>query len=94
MLKISAKQRLLEASNWSEEVTENVKDEDRPKEGTFKGSAASIAKELKRLHPDLKSASSALQFYLNRAGKNLSAEDRKRVEDAGPELRRLYGEDK
>ena len=34
---------------------------------------------------------SMLTFYINRAGKNLSAEERKTLEAAKPELRALFG---
>ncbi|MDD4616320.1 MAG: DUF3175 domain-containing protein [Alphaproteobacteria bacterium] len=37
-----------------------------------------------------KSAMSMLTFYINRAGKNLTAEDRERLESAKDELRKLY----
>lgn len=38
-----------------------------------------------------RSAMSMLTFYINRAGKNLSKTDRKRLEAAKDELRALYG---
>jgi hypothetical protein len=39
----------------------------------------------------LQSAMSMLNFYMNRAGKNLPAKDRKVLNDAKKELRQLYG---
>lgn len=38
-----------------------------------------------------RSAMSMLVFYINRAGRNLPAEQRRVLEDAKLELRRLYG---
>lgn len=50
-----------------------VKTKKHPKEGLFAtGSATEIAKWLKKEHEDLKGAMGALNFYVNRAGKNLS----------------------
>jgi hypothetical protein len=54
---------------WSEKV----KTKKHPKEGLFaKGSATEIASWLKSSHEDLKGSMGALNFYINRAGKNLS----------------------
>jgi len=51
----------------------DVKVKKHPKEGLFaKGSATEIAAWLKKSHEDLKGAMGALNFYINRAGKNLS----------------------
>lgn len=51
----------------------DVKTKKHPKEGLFAtGSATEIANWLKDSHDDLKSAMGALNFYVNRAGKNLS----------------------
>jgi hypothetical protein len=51
--------------------------------------------ERKRSHrrksTPFRSAMSMLVFYENRAGKNLSAASRKKIEGAKEELRRLYG---
>lgn len=88
-LKINASTRL-NADKWSQPVSDSVKDEDRPPEGLFLKSASAIARGLKKLHPDLKSAMSALNFYINRAGKNVSNKDN--LEKAKDELRKLYGE--
>lgn len=58
-------------ANWSGDV----KTKKHPPEGLFaSGSAEKITKWLVSSHKDLKSASSALNFYINRAGKDLSAE--------------------
>jgi hypothetical protein len=54
---------------WSDDV----KAKKHPKEGLFAtGSATEIAAWLKKSHEDLKGAMGALNFYINRAGKNLS----------------------
>jgi hypothetical protein len=37
------------------------------------------------------SAMSMLNYYINRAGKNLNPQDRKRLEAAKPYLRKLFG---
>jgi hypothetical protein len=92
MIQINATRRLRAADNWSKKVTDDVKPSHEPKEGTFKGSSDSIARELKRLHPDLKGAMSALNFYINRGGDDLPNKDA--VEGAKDKLRKLYGKDK
>jgi hypothetical protein len=57
----------------------DVKTKKHPPEGLFAdGSASAIVKWLTSSHSDKKGAVSALNFYINRAGKNLSA-DRKAV---------------
>lgn len=89
-MKIEAAHRLIEADKWSQDVTDKVTK--HTPEGLFTKSSNAIAKGLKKLHPDLKGASSALSFYLNRAGKNLSDEDRSRIEGAREKLHDLYGE--
>ena len=38
------------------------------------------------------SAMSALNFYINRAGKNLPEDEKKVIEDAKDELRALFGQ--
>jgi len=44
-----------------------------------------------RKAPPFRSAMSMLVFYINRAGKSLDPEQRKILEEAKDELRRLYG---
>lgn len=69
---------LLSELKWSGDV----KAKKHPPEGLFAdGSASDIALWLKSSHGDKKSAMSALNFYINRAGKNLSA-SRKATLDA------------
>lgn len=84
---------------WSQRVTResNALDLDR---GVFsRTDPTSIARSLKRSAERSKrrksepyrSAMSMLTFYINRAGKTLSATQRRRLEKAKDELRRLYG---
>lgn len=83
---------------WSQEVTthSNALDLD---EGVFSlDSAKSIAASLKRSaeHSNRRKASpfqsamSMLNFYINRAGKNLPATRKRVLSNAKTELRRLY----
>lgn len=46
---------------------------------------------MRRKADPFRSAMSMLVFYINRAGKNLSAADRARLERAKHELRKLFG---
>lgn len=55
---------------------------------SLKRSADSSAR---RKSPPFRSAMSMLNFYINRAGSNLSEQDRQRLEAAKDELRELYG---
>lgn len=84
-------QELLELheAKWSGEVKEKWS----PEEGFFEKSATAIAKGLKAASKDLKQAMSRLNFYINRAGKNLSAEDKERLESAKEKLHSLYEAD-
>jgi hypothetical protein len=84
---------------WSQKVTEHSDALDLEK-GVFtfkdpKKIAASLkrsAEASKRRKADpFRSAMSMLVFYINRAGKNLSDEDRVRLEKAKDELRRAFG---
>ena len=52
---------------------------------------ASAEKSSRRKAEPYQSAMSMLNFYINRAGRNLPAERRKILEQAKNELRRLYG---
>ena len=67
--------------------------------GVFKKkSARAIAQSVKRSAerstrrkaPPFRSAMSMLTFYENRGGKNLTAADKKRLQDAKEELRKLF----
>ena len=84
---------------WSKRVTErsNALDLDP---GVFtRTDPRSIARSLKRSAErsrrrkadPFRSAMSMLTFYVNRAGKGLSAAQRRRLEAAKDELRKLYG---
>ena len=72
---------------WSGEIEAHWK----PPEGFFTKSASEIAKGLKSASSDYAEASRRLNFFINRAGKNLSAEDKTRLEAAKKALRIVYG---
>ena len=87
------------AKKWSQRVTEKSNALDL-EDGVFsKPDARSIARSLKRSadrsrrrkSDPFRSAMSMLNFYINRAGKNLSGARRNRLEAAKEELRDLYG---
>jgi hypothetical protein len=84
---------------WSRQVTEESHALDL-EEGVFsKSDPRAIARSLKRSaehsthrkSAPYRSAMSMLTFYINRAGRNLSPEDRRRLEAAKDALRNLYG---
>ena len=84
---------------WSQDVTEHSHALDL-KKGVFTlqdpkaiaGSLKRSAEASKRRKADpYRSAMSMLVFYINRAGKNLSEEDRDRLEQAKEELRKAFG---
>lgn len=86
---------------WSQDVTEHSDALDLEK-GVFtlrdpKEIATSLkrsAEASKRRKTDpYRSAMSMLVFYINRAGKNLSEEDRARLEKAKDELRKAFGKE-
>ena len=84
---------------WSGAVTERSNALDLEQSVFKKDSPRSIAQSLKRSAEHSKrrksdpyrSAMSMLTFYINRAGKNLPAERRDKLEQAKTELRKLYG---
>ena len=87
------------AKRWSRRVTErsNALDLDA---GVFsRDDPRSIARSLKRSaersrrrkSDPFRSAMSMLTFYMNRAGKNLSAKRKSKLEAAKSELRRMFG---
>lgn len=51
----------------------------------------SAENSIRRKAPPFQSAMSMLNFYINRAGRNLKPEKRKVLEQAKVELRRLFG---
>jgi hypothetical protein len=84
---------------WSARVTARSDALDL-EQGVFKrGDARSIARSLKRSAEQsrrrkaspFQSAMSMLNFYINRAGKDLPAAQRSRLQAAKAELRALYG---
>jgi hypothetical protein len=86
---------------WSGNVTEHSDALDL-QDQVFKGSPAQIAASLKRSaehsrrrkSSPFRSAMSMLTFYINRAGKNLSAARRKKLETAKEKLREAFGQEK
>lgn len=84
-------------SYWVKKVQETSFAMDIP-EGLFTRSSLAIAKGLKKavLESDrtqgtkFQSAMSMLNYYINRAGKKLPAEDKERLEQAKVELRKLF----
>jgi len=87
------------SERWSQKVTESsdalslergVFALENPRE--IARSLKKSAEESKRRKSDpYRSAMSMLTFYINRAGKQLSAEQRERLEAAKDELRDLFG---
>ncbi len=83
---------------WSQKVTQTSYAMDL-EPGVFTRSPKEVAQSLKRsvLASDrtkgtkFQSAMSMLNFYINRAGKKLPAQDKKRLEQAKIELRKLFG---
>lgn len=87
------------ARRWSKQVTERSNALDL-EGGVFKKSSPrAIALSLKRSaersrrrkSDPYRSAMSMLTFYVNRAGKNLDARQREKLEQAKLELRRAFG---
>ena len=85
---------------WSKKVTE-TSDAMTLKDGVFKQTPRAIALSIRRSaerstrkkSTPFRSAMSMLTFYENRAGKNLSATRKAKIEKAKDELRALYGKD-
>lgn len=86
-------------SRWSQRVTRESNALDL-EEGVFtKSSPKEIARSLQRSAEQstrrktdpFRSAMSMLVFYINRAGRNLPAKQRKTLDRAKDELRALYG---
>lgn len=61
-----------------------------PPAGLFTRSASAIASALHSKSKDLKQAMSRLNFYINRAGSKLSAEDKSRLDAAKSMLRTKF----
>ena len=90
------------SAGWSQKVTTTSHALDL-EEGVFTlQDPRDIARSLKRSAErsrrrkadPYRSAMSMLTFYINRAGRRLPAAQRKRLEAAKSELRRLYGREK
>lgn len=84
---------------WSAEVTEHSNALDL-EEGVFEGDdpheialslKRSAERSQRRKAEPYQSAMSMLTFYINRAGKNLSASHKQVLEDAKEELRKVFG---
>jgi tRNA(adenine34) deaminase len=80
------KLELLTEKKWSAAVETHW----HPEEGFFTKSATAIASGLKSKSDSLQQAMSRLDFYINRAGKNLSASEKAKLETAKDKLRALY----
>lgn len=95
---MTAKKKTPAKKKWSGEVTEHSDALDLENE-VFKGSPEQIAKSLKKSAEEsdrkksspYRSAMSMLTFYINRAGSNLSSDDRDRLNKAKDELRKAFG---
>ena len=87
------------SSRWSHDVTKNSNALDLEGNVFTMDSPRAIAASLKRSaeastrrkSDPYRSAMSMLVFYINRAGRNLSPERRKKLEAAKDELRALFG---
>lgn len=82
---------------WSSEVTKHSDAMDLKRNVFKQSSAKKIAKSVlasaqrsnRRKSPPKRSAMSMLSFYKNRAGKNLSPAQRKKIDQAKKELRKI-----
>ena len=92
-----AKKKVSKRRSWVQHVRETSDAMDLPR-GIFKGSPTAIARGLKRSversrrtkGTKFQSAMSMLNLYINRTGRNLAAKDRKRLEAAKGQLRRVF----
>lgn len=84
---------------WSADVTESSNALDLQEDIFKSDSPVEIAQSLeksaehsrRRKSTPFRSAMSMLTFYINRAGKNLSSDRKKKLEAAKSELRRIFG---
>jgi hypothetical protein len=89
-------------TRWSRRVTETSNALDLAAGVFSRNDPRSIARSLKRSadrsrrrkSDPFRSAMSMLNFYINRAGSNLSRKQRDRLQAAKAELRDLYGRDR
>jgi hypothetical protein len=87
------------AKKWSQDVTEHSNALDLKKGVFARRDPKAIARSLKRSAEHshrrkgtpFQSAMSMLTFYINRAGRDLSATQRRRLEAAKDELRKAFG---
>jgi hypothetical protein len=77
---------LTEAKKWSAKVETKWE----APEGFFEKPAAAIVKGLVAAHKDHKAASSSLNFYINRQGKNMDEKDKARLDNAKELLKKHY----
>ncbi len=97
--KKNAKQRKTTKRKWSATVTEHSDALDLKSKIFTNDDPAYIAKSLRKSAlksrrkkgTPYQSAMSMLNFYINRAGNNLSAHQKEILEKAKPELRELFG---
>lgn len=80
------KKYLMSEDKWSGGVQTKYS----PPEGLFKQSAEAIADQLAKDSNSLKQAMSRLNFYINRAGDNLSGERKSELERAKGLLRKKF----
>lgn len=86
---------------WSQDVTERSDAMDLQEDVFEQDDPKAIARSLKhsaevshrRKSEPYQSAMSMLTFYINRAGHNLPEKQKKVLEDAKDELRKLFGRD-
>lgn len=76
---------------WSAPITAKAKY--KPPEGLFTKGASAIATRLAADSKDLKQSMSRLNFYINRAGSNLSAERKKTLNRTKELLRKKMGDE-
>ena len=75
-------------NKWSSDVTDSEKW--HPPAGLFTQGPDQIAKTLKENSDSERQAVARLTFYMNRAGANLTAKDKARLESAKEKLHALY----
>jgi hypothetical protein len=93
-----SKKKTTTTKKWSGNVTEHSNALDLEKDVFKKKDPKKIAASLKRSADHSKrkksspyqSAMSMLNFYINRAGKNLTKKEKQPLEKAKPELRKLF----
>jgi putative cell wall-binding protein len=96
--KPAVKKKTSTKKKWSASVTKHSNALDLESNVFKSGSAEKIAQSLKRSSSKSKrkkgtpyqSAMSMLNFYINRAGKNLSARQKKTLENAKEKLRKVF----